>query len=78
MSISSRASHGQRAPIKMAQRFSAKSRITVVFAGVSEGNVSRETFLAHAKENVKRDGLFLKVRITEKSRWRKKFRRKYE
>lgn len=47
----------------MAQGFSAKSRITVVFAGVSERNVSRETFLAHAKENVRRDGLFLRVHI---------------
>jgi hypothetical protein len=52
----------------MAQGFSAKSRITVVFAGVSDGNVSRETFLVQEKENASRNGLFLRIHIAEASR----------
>ena len=51
----------------MTQRFSANSRISIVFAGVSDANVSRETFLVQEKENASRDGLFLRVRVAQKS-----------
>src|SRR5208337_3896771 len=44
MSVSSRASHGQCAPIKWPQRIASNSRIALMFAGVSDANVSRETF----------------------------------
>jgi hypothetical protein len=47
----------------MAQEFSARSRITVIFAGVLDANVSRETFLVQVMENMSRDGLFLRDRI---------------
>jgi hypothetical protein len=39
--------------------------MTIVFAGVSDANVSRETFLVQEKENVSRNGLFLRVCIAD-------------
>jgi hypothetical protein len=39
-----------------------------MFAGVSDANVSRETFLVQEKENTSRDGLFLRVRIADAAR----------
>jgi hypothetical protein len=54
--------------LQVAQRFAANSRITIVFAGVSGANVSRETFLVQAKENARRNGLFLRVCIADAAR----------
>jgi hypothetical protein len=39
-----------------------------VFAGVSDANVSRETFLVQEKKNASRNGLFLRVRIADAAR----------
>jgi hypothetical protein len=58
---------------QVAQEFSAKSRITVVFVGVSDANVSRETFLLQQKKNANRDGRFLRVCIVETSNGAKNF-----
>jgi hypothetical protein len=60
-------------PIKMAQEFSARSQITVVFVGVSGANVSRETFLVQEWENARRGRLFSRVRIAETSNGAKNF-----
>jgi hypothetical protein len=56
-----------RKGVKMAQGFSAESQITVVFVGVSEGDVSRETFLVQEEENASKDGRFSRVVIGETS-----------
>jgi hypothetical protein len=39
-----------------------------VFAGVSDADVSRETFLIQEKENMSRNGLFLRVCIADAAR----------
>jgi hypothetical protein len=49
-------------------QFSANSRITITFAGISDANVSRETFLVREKENASRNGLFLRICIADAGR----------
>jgi hypothetical protein len=52
----------------MTRRFSENSRITVVFVGVSGKTFHVKRFWYRRRENMSRDGLFLRVCIADAAR----------